>query len=142
MFEQRAQRAAEAMNRKDLAAVLRPWADDGVFEMAGHTTRSGRYEGKAAIEAFFRRIFERLEVIKFTVRRVGLANPVGFTYNNTIFIEMEVEEVSTDGATLHTLSLGVYEWRRGKLVGVREWHFDPTAYESIWGRAESAGRSG
>jgi ketosteroid isomerase-like protein len=138
MFEQRAQRAADAMNRKDLAAVMRPWADDGVFEMAGHTTLSGRYEGKAAIEALFRRIFERLEVIRFTVKRVGLANPVGLTYSNTLFIEMEVEETSTDGVTIHGNSLGVYEWRRGKLVAVREWLFDPTVYEAVWGRSVAA----
>jgi ketosteroid isomerase-like protein len=135
MFEKQAQRAAEAMSRKDLAAVMRPWTDDGVFEMAGQTELSGRYEGKAAIEGLFRRIFERIDTIRFTVKRVGLVNPFGFTYNNTIFIESEVEQTSADGVTTRDRRITVYEWRHGKLVAAREWFLDPTIAEAIWGHA-------
>jgi ketosteroid isomerase-like protein len=138
MYEQRVQRSMDAMSRKDLAAMMRPWADDGVFELAGHTELSGRYEGKAAIEGLFRRIFERLEVIRLTVKHVALVNPVGFTYNNTVFVESEVEQTSTDGVTILDQRIAVYEYRHGKLVSVREWAFDPTIIEAIWPHAEAS----
>ena len=77
MYEQRVQRAMAPMSRKDLAATMRSFADDAVFELAGHTELSGRYVGKAAIEGLFRRIFDGLEVIRFRVRHVALANPIG-----------------------------------------------------------------
>jgi ketosteroid isomerase-like protein len=137
MYEQRTQRSMEAMSRKDLGAMMRPFADDAVFEIAGHTSLSGRYEGKAAIEGLFRRIFERIETIRFTVKRVALTNPVGFIYNNTIFVESEVDETSTDGVTIHDQRIAVYEYRRGKLVSVREWAFDPTVVEAIWSHVEA-----
>jgi ketosteroid isomerase-like protein len=141
MYEQRVQRSMEAMSRKDLAAVMRWWADDGVFELAGHTELSGRYEGKAAIEGLFRRIFDRLDVIRFTVKHVALVNPVGFTYNNTIFVESEVDETSTDGVTIRDQRIAVYEYRHGKVVSVREWAFDPTVIEAIWPRAMASARA-
>lgn len=135
MFEQRVQRSMEAFGRKDLAAIMAPWADDGVFELAGHTVVSGRYEGKASIEALFRRIFARLESVTITVRHAAFANPLGLTRNNTIYVESEVVETSTDGVTIHDERIAVYEWRGGKLVSVREWAFDPTIVEALWSPA-------
>jgi len=44
-----------ALRRKDLPAVMRAWADDGVFEFPGHPGKPGRHEGKAAIQAFWDR---------------------------------------------------------------------------------------
>ena len=137
MFEQRAQRSMEAMGRKDLAAVMASWADDGVFELAGHTTLSGRYEGKPAIEGLFRRIFEGLNEIRITVKHVALVNPVALTYNNTVFIAYDVEETSPDGLTIHDERISVTEYHHGKVVSMREWAFDPTIIEAIWGHVQT-----
>lgn len=142
MFEQRVQRSMEAFGRKDLAAIMAPWADDGVFELAGHTELSGRYEGRAAIEEMFRRIFERLESARITVRHSAFANPLGLTRNNTVYVESEVVETSTDGVTIRDERIAVYEWRGGKLVSVREWAFDPTIIEAIWAHVDGPATAG
>ena len=122
MYEQRIQRSMEAMSRKDLGAMTRSFADDAVFEMAGHTSLSGRYAAGPPIEGLFRL------ATSSGSRRSGSpsstspsTNPVGFTYDNTIFVESEVDETSTDGVTIHDQRIAVYEYRRGKLVSVREW---------------------
>lgn len=135
MFEARMQRAADALGRRDLAAVMKPWAEDGVFELAGHTTMSGRYVGRAAIEGLFRRLFEGTTELRMTIRHVALANPVGLTRNNTIYVESEVVETGTNGVTVRDERIAVYTWRGGQLVSVREWAFDPTLMEPIWGAA-------
>ncbi len=136
MLERLAQRNMRAMERKDVAAIVRGWADDGVLEVGGNSSISGRYEGRPAIEAFFRRIFDRLATIRLTVKRVAFANPVGLTYANTVFIEYELDETDTDGATMHGHCVGAFEYRRGKVVAMREWWFDPTVLDAMWGPAE------
>jgi ketosteroid isomerase-like protein len=133
VFEQRVQRNMEAFGRRDLAAVMRWWADDGILELAGHTPISGRYEGKDAIAGFFRSVFERYASARLTVRHVAFTNPVALTYRNTVYVESELEATSADGVTIHDERIAVFEYRRGKVVSMREWAFDPTIIEAIWG---------
>ncbi len=138
MFEKRAQRSMDAMSRKDLAAVMRSWADDAVLDFMGHTPISGRYRGRPAIEGFFRRVFEGTEAIRVTVRHMAFANPVGLTYDNTVYIEFVVDATNRDGVTIHDERIAVFEYRRGKVVAMREWAFDPTIVERMWGRSAPA----
>jgi hypothetical protein len=49
VFEQRTQRSMEAMSRKDLAAVMRWWADDAVLETCSTTATSRRISGSQVI---------------------------------------------------------------------------------------------
>jgi ketosteroid isomerase-like protein len=135
VFEKRMQRGMEAMSRKDVAAVMQPWADDSVLEFMGHTPISGRYEGKPAIEGFFRSVFEGVESIRLSVRHVAFANPIGLNYNNTIYVESGVDVTSHDGVTIHDERIAVFEYRHGKVVSMREWAFDPTIVESLWSPA-------
>lgn len=137
MFERRVQRTFEAVRRKDLAAVMRAWAEDGVLEFPGHSTLSGRYEGKPAIEAFFRRWFDRMESIRLTVKHVGFANPVTLTYGSTMYVEFETDQKTRDGVSFHTEVVGVSRFRRGKLVFYREYLLDPSETEAIWGPAQA-----
>jgi len=134
MFEQRVQRTFEAVNRKDLAAVMAGWADDGVLEFPGHSTLSGHYEGRQAIEGFFRRWFDRMETIRLTVRRVGFDSPA-LTYGSTMYVEFGTDQQTTDGISFHTEVVGVYRLRRGKLTYYREYIFDPDIADTIWGTA-------
>jgi ketosteroid isomerase-like protein len=135
MYEKQAQKTFEAVGRKDLAAVMAGWADDGVLEFPGHSSLSGRYEGRAAIEGFFRRWFERMASIRITVRHVGFVNPLALNYTNTMYVEFETDQVTTDGQALHTEVVGVYRFRRRKLVSYREYLFDPSQAEAVWGPA-------
>jgi uncharacterized protein len=134
MFEQRVQRTFEAVNRKDLAAVMAVWADDGVLEFPGRSTLSGRYEGRQAIEGFFRRWFERMETIRLTVRHVGFDSPA-LTYGGTMYVEFDTDQRTTDGISFHTEVMGVYRLRRGRLTSYREYLFDQGVTDAIWGRA-------
>jgi ketosteroid isomerase-like protein len=135
MFEQGVQRTFEAVNQKDLVRVMRGWAQDGVLEFPGHSTLSGRYEGKAAIEGFFRRWFDRMETIHLTVRRVGFSSPA-LTYNGTMYVEFETDQTTNEGTSFHTDVIGVYRMRRGKLVTYREFLFDLEGADAIWGPAD------
>ncbi len=135
MLEQIVARNFEALNRKDLAAAMRGWADNAVFEFPGHSTISGRFVGKPAIEAWWRRWFERMADVRFVVRRVAFANPFTLTLANTVFVEWVADVTTTDGVSVHAEAVSVMRVRRGKVVFARDYFLDPTIEEMVWGRA-------
>ncbi len=132
MFEQLAQRTYDAVKRKDVAAVMRGWADDGVLEFPGRSTLSGRYEGGQAVEGFFRRWFDRMETIRLTVRHVGFDSPA-LTLRGTMYIEFESEQKTTDGFSFRTQAVGMCRMRRGKVTYYCEYVLDPEPVEVAWG---------
>ena len=142
MLEGRIQHMFEAVNRKDLAAVMKGWAEDGVLEFPGRSSLGGRYEGRVAIEAFFRRWFERMASIRLTVRHVAFANPIALDYTNTMYVEFDTEQVTTEGLSFHTEVVGVYRLRRRKLMYYREYLFDPDWALTVWGPAGTAPAAG
>jgi ketosteroid isomerase-like protein len=138
MLEGRIQHMFDAVNRKDLAAVMKGWAEDGVLEFPGRSSLSGRYEGKVAIEAFFRRWFERMSSIRVTVKHVAFTNPIALDLANTMYVEFDTDQVTTDGLSFHTEVVGVYRLRRRKLVSYREYLFDPDLALAVWGPASAS----
>lgn len=137
MLERRVQHMFDAVNRKDLAAVMKGWAEDCVLEFPGRSSLGGRYEGRAAIEAFFRRWFERMASIRLTVRHVAFVNPVALDIANTMYVEFDTDQVTSDGLSFHTEVVGVYRLRRRKLTYYREYLFDPDLALTVWGPASA-----
>ena len=101
MLERMVARNFGALNRKDLTAHMRGWAEDAVFEFPGHSTISGRFVGKPAIEAWWRRWFARMDTVRFVVRRVALANPFMLNLANTVFVEWVADVTTVDGIAAH-----------------------------------------
>lgn len=126
----------ELMNQKDLAALMRWWAGDGTFEFPGQTAVSGRYVGKRAIEGFFRRMFSRMATIHFSVKRIAVAHPFALGLTNTVLCEWALDETAHDGVSIHVEGVSVLEFRHGRGVAVRDYIFDTTPLEVMWGRSE------
>ena len=45
----------DALNRHDLAEFMSAWREDGVFIYPGDIPESGTFQGKSAVEGWFRR---------------------------------------------------------------------------------------
>lgn len=142
MLERLVARSYRAMDRRDLGALMRYWADDAVFEFPGRTSISGTFVGKAAIEAWWRRVFDRMVVFHFTPRRVAFANPFGLTWSNTVFIEIVVRAETVDGLKARAELVSVLQYRRGKVVRARDYFLDMSEEERIWGVVPSTVDSG
>ena len=112
------------------------WAADGVLEFPGRSAISGRFVGKPAVEAWWRRWFDRMRSVRFTVDRVALANPIALTFANTMFVEWHTEVTTHDGLRAHAAGVSVVRFRRGKIVHARDYFFDPTIEEEVWGPAQ------
>lgn len=139
MFEKRVQETFEALDRKDLAAVMARWADDGVFEFGGNSTISGRYEGKEAIESFFRKVFARMSKIQTTVRSVGFSGP-RLNYAGTMFVAYDVDETTIEGRAIHDQRVATFRFEGGKLVHSAEYFLDTAVIDEVWGVATPARR--
>ncbi len=141
MFETQIAHSYEAMSRKDLDAVMSAWADDGVFEFPGHTPISGRHEGRDAVRAFFRRIFEELESMHFTVHHVAMSNPIGLTLSNMIYVDWTVDEVTRDGRRFRHDGISALRMKGGKAIWARDYFFDLAEVEAMWTAAPAGAAS-
>lgn len=126
-------RSFAALRRKDLSAVMNGWADDGVFEVPGRSARSGRYEGKAAISGFWERLFARMETFDIRVVHIAVARPYAFGPSNTAVVEWAVDEAAHDGTRIHLDGVSVIEVRGRHVVHARDYLFDPSPLEVMWG---------
>lgn len=109
------------------------WAGEGVFEFPGQTSVSGRYEGQRAIEGFFRRMFDRMATIHFTVKQVAVTHPFALGLSNTALCEWALDETSHDGIPVHLEGVSVLEFRHGQGVAFRDYIFDTKPLEVMWG---------
>jgi ketosteroid isomerase-like protein len=75
--------ALDAVNRRDLDAVMTPFAPDAVYDTAPSGT--GVYEGHAAIRAFLKGYWECFEELRFELEEaLDLGNGVGFLVNRQV----------------------------------------------------------
>lgn len=129
-------RVFAAMRRMDMQALCRDMRDDVVFEFPGQSRLSGRYEGRKAFEGFWHRVFDRYQKFDIRPRRIALVHPYAFGASNIALAEWVMDGVTRDGLTVHLEGVAVIEVRRGKMVHARDYIFDPSLLEPIWGRLD------
>ena len=116
--------AYDAMNRHDLSAVIAGLRDDAVFTYPGNTPASGTFEGKSAIEAWFRRFFELFPEIRFEIQDVCVRNIFDVVGNNVIAVHWNLQVTSREGQTSKNSGVGLITTQRGKVVAVKDFVFD------------------
>jgi uncharacterized protein len=131
MLERLAQNWFEALNRRDLAAIVGMWDEDAVFEFPGRTPMSGRFEGITAIAEWWRRWINRYATVHFTVKHVGI---VGLRPGApTLLVAWDADGTTVDGIRGQASGVSLTRAHRGKIAFARDYFFDPTVLEMIWG---------
>lgn len=133
-------RFTKAVSRKDVEAVSRGVAEDAVFEFPGRSRMSGSYEGREAIRGFWARVFERYDTVTMTPKRIALTHPYALGLTNSVLMEWRLDATTEDGLQIHAEGVAAVEIRRGKMVHSRDYFFDPTVLEVIWGPREGESR--
>lgn len=134
MLRMRFPQFCEAVSRKDVDAACRDIGEDVVFEFPGQSSISGRYDGRPAFRAYWLRLFDRYDTFTMTPKRIALARPYAFGLTNTVLMEWVVDVLANDGLSLRAEGVTVVEIRHGKAVHVRDYIFDPTLLELVWGK--------
>lgn len=127
-------RFCQAVNNKDLDGVLRDVAEDAVFEFPGTSTLSGTYHGREEIKGFWRRVFQHYDEIRMVPRRVALAHPYAMGLSNYGLMEWTLDCVTRTGLQVHAEGVAVMDIHRGKMIRSRDYFYDPTILDLIWGR--------
>jgi ketosteroid isomerase-like protein len=114
----------DAMNRHDLPEFMSAWREDGVFIYPGDIPESGTFQGKSAVEGWFRRFFEQYPRIHFDVQSICVANIFDLFGNNEAAVHWNLHFTNQEGREGENSGVTVVSIKAGKAVRVRDFLFD------------------
>jgi ketosteroid isomerase-like protein len=116
--------AFEAMNRHDLPKFMSAWRDDGVFVYPGEIYASGTFNGKTAVEGWFRKFFEQFPRIHFDVQDICVRNIFALTGTNVVAVHWNIHLTNREGRVGENSGVTVITIKGGKVVHVKDFIFD------------------
>ena len=116
--------AFDALNRHDLAAFMSGWRDDAAFVYPGEGPASGAFEGRVAVEAWFRRFLDQFPVIRFAPRDICVRNTFDCIGNNVIATHWTRQMTNRDGWEVRDAGVTLVTARFGKILRVKNFCFD------------------
>lgn len=124
----------QAFNRKDLAAFMAGWHQDGVFIYPGDIPESGTFKGKEAVTAWFRNMMDKFQTIEFTVKNVCVQHSFDLVGTNTLAVQWDLKLKNLSGRTGFNTGTSIIQVKRGKVVLVKDYIFDlGPNFRANWG---------
>ena len=116
--------AFEAMNRHDLPKFMSAWRDDGVFIYPGEIPASGTFQGKSAVEGWFRKFFEQFPRIQFDVQDICVRNIFALIGTNVVAVHWNIHLTNREGRVGENSGVTVVNIEGGKVFLVKDFIFD------------------
>ena len=113
-----------ALNRHDLPKFMSAWRDDGVFVYPGEIPESGTFQGKSAVEGWFRHFFEQFPGIRIDIRDHCVRNIFDLSGTNEVAVHWDVQLTNREGRAGQNSGVTVVNIRRGKVFFVKDFIFD------------------
>ena len=114
----------DALNRHDLPKFMAAWRDDGVFIYPGEIPESGTFQGKSAVEGWFRRFFDQFPTIQFDVQDICVRNIFDLAGNNVVVVHWNIQLTNREGRLGQNSGVTVVSIKRGKVFLVKDFIFD------------------
>ncbi len=128
-----------ALNRKDLGAFMSVWRNDAVFIYPGDIPESGIFQGRAAVESWFRRFFEQYQQITFDVHQICLSNVFDFAGNNVAAVHWDIHLLNREGHEGRNAGVTIITIEGGKVIQARDYIFDlGEAFHRNWSALPAA----
>ncbi len=126
----------EAMNRHDLSKFMSVWREDGVFIYPGEIRESGTFEGKSAVEGWFRNFFEQFPSIQFNIQDICVKNIFALTGTNVVSVHWNIDLTNRSGRAGKNSGVTVITIKGGKVVLIKDFIFDlGRNFKLNWGAA-------
>ncbi len=126
--------AFEALNQRDFPTFSAAWRDDCVFIYPGDVKMSGRYEGKAAIEKWFKKFLDQFPQIHFTLKNICVDNILDFVGTNTVAVHWDIDLTNRDRQKIQNSGVTVIDIKFGKALHVKDFFFDSNeTVKKAWG---------
>ena len=116
--------AFDALNRHDLPQFMSAWRDDGAFVYPGEIPASGTFEGKTAVEGWFRRFFEQFPTIQFDVHDICVRNVFDVSGTNVVAVHWDLQLKNREGRAGRNSGVTVVSINRGRVYLVKDFIFD------------------
>jgi ketosteroid isomerase-like protein len=116
--------AFDALNRHDLPKFMSAWRDDGVFVYPGEIPESGTFQGKRAVEGWFRRFFEQFPGIRFDIQDICVRNIFDLSGTNVVAVHWTIQLTNRDGRVGQNSGVTVVSIASGKVFLVKDFIFD------------------
>ena len=116
--------AFDALNRHDLTKFMSAWRDDGVFIYPGEIPASGTFEGKSAVEGWFRNFFDQFPRIQFDVQDICVRNIFAFSGTNVVAVHWNIQLTNRDGRAGQNSGVTVISIKGGRVVHIKDFIFD------------------
>ena len=100
------------------------WRDDGVFIYPGEIPASGTFQGKSAVESWFRDFFDQFPRIQFDVQDICARNIFDLTGNNVFAVHWKLHLTNRDGRVGENSGVTVITIKGGKVFLVKDFIFD------------------
>ena len=128
--------AFEAMNQHDLSRFMSAWRDDGVFIYPGEISASGTFEGKSAVEGWFRNFFDQFPKIQFDIQDICVRNIFAFTGTNVVAVHWNIQLTNRGGRVGQNSGVTAISIKGGKVFLVKDFIFDlGENFKLNWGAA-------
>lgn len=114
----------EAMNRHDLSKFMSVWREDGVFIYPGEIRESGTFEGKNAVEGWFRNFFDQFPSIQFNIQDICVKNIFALSGTNVVAVHWNIELTNRNGRKGKNSGVTVINIKGGKVFLIRDFIFD------------------
>lgn len=116
--------AFDALNRHDLAKFMSAWREDGVFVYPGDIPESGTFQGRDAVEGWFRRFFEQFPTIQFDIRDVCVRDLFDLLGTNVAAVHWNIRLVNRAGRKGQNGGVTMISIDRGKVFFAQDFISD------------------
>jgi ketosteroid isomerase-like protein len=113
-----------ALNQHDLTKFMSTWRDDGVFIYPGDIYASGTFQGKSAVEGWFKKFFEQFPQIQFDVQDICVRNIFAFGGTNVLAVRWNIQLTNRVGRAGQNSGVTVISIKGGKVVHAKDFIFD------------------
>ena len=132
-------KAFDALNRKDMDAYLKDWAQDAALVYPGDLPGiSGTHKGIDAVREFYAREFQQFTRLRLTPKHIAVTNIFDMTGDNVVAIEWDAEITNIDGIHFKYSGVAMMTVRRRKVIRVVLYVFlTGEQLKNLWGLTES-----
>jgi len=116
--------AFDALNRHDLQKFMSAWRDDGVFVYPGEIPESGTFQGRTAVEGWFRHFFEQFPRIEFVIQDLCVRNIFDLVGTNVVAVHWNIQLTNREGRVGENSGVTVVKIKRGKVFLVKDYVCD------------------
>jgi ketosteroid isomerase-like protein len=119
-------------NQHDVKNFLKAWNENGVFIYPGTSSLAGRFEGKKAVEEWFRTYMDYFPKINFTIKNIFVKSVFG-VFSNVTGVEWDVAITNKKGENYNYSGVTVIHMDKLKVVLVKDYFFDPEVVKKALG---------